>query len=355
MAKFAQRLSDRGGGGDSSSVFRMERDGAITNWKCALSVSVYLLAVLGLFTCFIAFFFLFFHGIPLHSDAQYFDRTIVKSESCFLQNETQIVQKTRTAVAEYFEVSQDVTASDITDPTYLPLKYVFCGRYLLTYSPNFKKNETRPREEIVHELKNRYKKDKCIQLIDAPLNQTFSCFYNHELTRLIDPRTTAKETAVFRLQKAVSGIVGAGLLVICVPLVIVAFIFIWKVNNKYYEDRGAKFFTIMFVSIITFQLVAACMWIVLPFLGWILYPMGTYAGFLIFAVFLIIALILPVVALLLSITFRFCFRYHKKYFRVLLAISIGIIVLGIIYEIALIYPLGIKGLQKLAKFNALGN
>jgi len=348
MPKFSERL----GGEDKDSVFRMERDGAVTNWKCAIAVIVYLLSILGLVTCFVSFFFLFFHGIPLHSDAQYYDKTIVQNNACYLQNETMIVAKTKTAVAQYFEVSQDVTAPNV-DPTYLPLKTVFCGRYLITYSADFTKNSTIPRPLVIEKLQKKFTKDKCIQMIDT--NSTFSCFYNEKSTKLVDPRTTAKQTAIYRLMKVVSGLVGAGLLIICLPLAIISFIFIWKLNKKNYEDRGVKVFTLLFVSTITLQVVSASACILLPFLGWVLYPMGTYAGFLIFAVLLVIALVLPFVTILLSVVFRFCFRYHPRYFYVLLAISIALVVLGIVYQIALIYPLGVKGLQKLAQFNGFGN
>jgi len=343
MGRYKERLESAD---SEQSVIQMDRK-SVVNVPCCFSLLVFIISVMALSAGLICFLYLFAHAIPLHQYAKYYDKTIVESDLCYLRNKTSVIEtKQSTRVALYVEVKHEINSFEQEEAK--SLAPILCGRYLIAHSLN---SSTVERPEIVSKLKIKYPKDACIQLID---NSTyFNCWFNSEETTLSDPRYTSKELSQLRTQKIASALAGCILLIISIVTTIASGIVVCKNNKKNMSDtgrKGTKVFSTLLLGSVGLQVCFAVSCFMFPFLGWLLWPIGTYVGFIIFAVFLVFSFVVLVVIVLGLLLFRIAFESQLKMFRVLAIVTLSLVIVFIVYQIAMIYPIGIWGLQYLAKF-----
>jgi hypothetical protein len=295
-----------------------------------------------------SFLFLFTHALPLHQYAIYYDQTIVQSNSCYLTNQTLIEGVMQTKIGSYFTVTQYIGTWDQHNK-YPILQPDVCGEFLIPST-----NNSLPRSTVVSILRQKYPNNTCIQLIDA-MNINFTCWFNKDLTSLIDPRTSPSASRDIKLSIAGSSIIGSIFFLCSLPFILITGCLVRKNNKKNWDDVGVgkgpgpTTFACFFLSNVSVQLCFAIVCFMFPWLGWILWPIGRYIGFMIFAAFIIVCAVLFVLMIVAIVMFKIMLKYHTSYFRVFLIVLIALSIAGILYQIGLVYPMGVWGLEKLSR------
>lgn len=315
-----------------------------------MSIWIFILSVVLLAGGLFCVIFLLGYAVPLFRSSKVYNASIVRSDVCFLTNYTKITPLViNNKIGSYFDVHQPL-ATEIDGSGgggEKILQPAFCGRFL-------SKVGTSNRTFLVSELLKNFGDDPCIARMDA-VNETFPCWYNSDESALSDPRVTAQQLSEYKLLIAVLSIIC--FLVFLASVILIPFSSIVIVRDNMNDRTGGKKSNGFIASMLTNMGLQACMvsfCCIMPWLGWMLWPIGTYIGFLVFGVMLVL-LILLVAATIVSLVFIRLYyrRVHLRYFKMLLIVFLAVSFVAILYQIGLIYPVGISGLQFISRSNFL--